>query len=185
MGNGMRVGVVVVGVVGLVAGLVYGFRGPVVTEVFRGQVVGFMEAGSEVDAGTSHGVRYDQMNEKVSRAQGLYEVLKGTWVEGVPRDGQAEMEHALKGWGLALRMWSLKMENKDTPTEPDVNGYREFIEYGGDGLMVETRPMDSLVVKYRGKKCLPMKYNISLLLGIASKSFNAGKAKMIKTLSEN
>lgn len=76
----------------------------------------------------------------------------------------------------------MKIGDKDNPVEPNINGYKQYLDYEGDLIVLETHPSDFIVKDYRGKKYLPFDENISVLLSIAANHFDNGKTQILQAL---
>lgn len=87
----------------------------------------------------------------------------------------------MEGWRLTAQLWSLDLGKKDNPTEPDINGYEEFYNFGRDNLVLDTRPDTYLVRPYRGKQFIPFE-NTRILMGMASMYFEDGRAMVLPLL---
>jgi hypothetical protein len=83
---------------------------------------------------------------------------------------------------LTLDLWSLKVRNKDEPTEPDINGFAKYQAEFGKHLIVERHDDSFIVESYRGKKYVPFDDNISALLGVGHMRFNEGRRKILAKL---
>ena len=79
-------------------------------------------------------------------------------------------------------MIELKIGDKDNPVEPNINNFTSFTNYAGDSLVLEIHPSDFLVESYRGKKYLPFDENISVLLSMASDSFEEGRKLLLEQM---
>lgn len=155
---------------------------PTVPEIFKSQLMRFLEEASKADAMTSQGVNYRDLKQQVATVQASFNLIDSTWPAALPSEAREDFRKALQGWGLALDLWELKLNDKDTPVEPNINDYQTYMEYGGNALVTATYPQDYLVNQYRGKKYLPFDENISVLLSVSSRHYEAGKGKTLQIL---
>jgi len=153
-----------------------------IPEIFKTQLMKFLEEGSKINAKASQGVSFIEFNERVANTKAAYDLIRSTWPESLAIDSRNDFEKALKAWDMTLNLWKLKISNKDNPTEPEVNGYAEYVNFEGDRLITETREGNFIVEHYRGKKYLPFDGNISVLLTIGGESFNKGRDNILKAL---
>jgi hypothetical protein len=155
---------------------------PGISDVFKEQLTRFFEEGTTLTSMTAQGVNYSDYRQQLAKVKGAYELASATWPEGFAPDAKSMFETAFKGWDFSLYLWELKINNKDNPVEPDVNGYVELIEFAGKHFLTKTHPSDYIVEAYRGKKYLPFDENIGLLLGMASDDFEFGRNILLEQL---
>ena len=152
--------------------------------IFDQQLIRFLEEGATASAMTDLGVTYANLQVQVAIARGAYDLAGATWPEDFPSEPKTAFDHAFTAWTLALDLWNLKSQDRDRPVEPDVNGYDRYVTFAGDLLLTETYPAGFFVAEYSSKKYLPFDENISILLGLASGSFEDGKDQALAAIQE-
>ena len=149
-------------------------------EAFKAQSMKFMEDGSAISSISSTGVNYQEMRRLFVRAKGSYGLLEATWPKDKFNETRLSFEKAWRAWELTLKLWELKLGDKDNPVEPDVNGYLDFMAFAAhndlrDKIITRIHPPSYIVKHYRGKQYLPFSENISLLMGYGSREFQKGR----------
>lgn len=152
-------------------------------EAFLTHLNQFLQDGSRVTGATAQGVTYVDFVRRVGDARASHDLLISFWGDLVPTQAQDEFRDAFYAWDDAAYIWDLKINNYDTPTEPDINGYSELVGYWGNDLLQDVRPDDYLVRDYRGKQYLPFDENISILLTLAAGHFNSGASQLQQYLN--
>jgi hypothetical protein len=155
---------------------------PIVPEVFKTQLMSFLEKGAKVNALTSQGVTYVELRQAVADMKASYDLVDSTWPSDFSTESRKNTQLAFNGWDMALALWKMKIDESDNPVEPDVNGYKRFLAYEGDQVVLETHPQNFIVKDYRGKKFLPFDENISILLTIAGKYYDKAKVQLLEAL---
>lgn len=85
---------------------------------------------------------------------------------------------------MALRLWAGRIAKHDAPTEPNINGYAEYMAYAGDSL--KTGTWGSFLKEYEGKKKINQSDdNVGVLLIMGSTHSKVGKASVLSALSKN
>jgi predicted RNA-binding Zn-ribbon protein involved in translation (DUF1610 family) len=116
-----------------------------VPEIFRTQLMKFIEEGNKVNALSSLGVSYDDFKTHVANAESSYGLAFTAWPQGFAVGSREEFAKADEGWRLVLRLWEWKIRAADlepqfreelAPTEPDKFGYAQFIAYAGSQLEI-------------------------------------------------
>jgi len=125
---------------------------------------------SVLNAMTAQGVSFLEYSAQLAKARGAFDLALTEWPEKYAPSAKENFEKAFTGWSLALMLWNDKIQEHDNPTEPNINGYSDFIAYGSDFLVVDTYKVDFIVKDYRGKKYIPFE-NIGLILGRASDDY--------------
>lgn len=147
---------------------------------FKMQLNDFLKSGSKVIALSDQGVTFTELRTNVADVKGAYDLLTSTWPDNLAKDSLVEFEGAFKAWSLTLDLWNLKIDQRDEPVEPNINGYKNFVAFGGDRLIYDTHPKDFIVKDYRGKKFVTFK-SIGVLLSIATDAFQSGKQKVLNS----
>ena len=99
-------------------------------------------------------------------------------------DVEENFEKALLSWDYAQLLWSLKIGKKDNPVEPDINHFKELMEYGGEFLRTDIHPSNYIVKDYRGKTFLPFDENISILFTVASEQFEKAQPDLLEVIQQ-
>ena len=157
---------------------------PTIPEIFKEQLTRFLEEGSKANAMTEQGVTYSQLQEQVADVKGAYDLAFATWPEDFSPESRQSFERALEAWSLALDLWALDIGDKDNPVEPNINGYRRYVDFAGDLLVVDTHPSSYIVEEYAGKKFIAFQENISILLTIAAQGFDEGRTQVLQDLTQ-
>lgn len=152
---------------------------PELSDLFKSQITKFLEETTKLASLTSQGVNYVTYGNQVAEVQGIYELLSNVWPGDYEKETKENIDKALEGWRLALYLWSLKIGDKDNPVEPNINGYKDIIEYGGDNLTTDKHPATFIVENYRGKTFIPFEGNIGVLFTMASDYFDESKLVII------
>jgi len=157
-------------------------RKPKISDIFKTQLMKFLEEGAKTNAHVSQGVSYLELRGQVASARGAYDLLSATWPADLEVDCREDFKKSLEAWNLTLDLWALKIGEKDNPTEPNVNGYAKFSAYSGGLLITKTYGYNHIIRRYRGKKYIPIDENIRALLTMAGLSFNSGRDKILQAL---
>jgi len=155
---------------------------PSISDVFKEQLTRFLEEATTLNAMTEQGVSFTDFRRQLASVKGAYDFASAAWPSDFAPEARDSIEKAFKGWDLTLYLWNLKIENKDNPVEPNINGYEAITTYGGDLLVIEVHPSDFIVPSYRQKKYLPFDENIGVLLSIASSHFDTGRTLILTEL---
>jgi hypothetical protein len=179
---GLAVCVVVVILV-LIIVLVRSSR-PSVPELFKTQLMKFIEEGTKACERSGQGVSYLELREQLASVKASYSLCKATWPKSLPQEMTADFDHAIRAWDLILDIWKDKLEyswsDYQSTYQPPADGFDigEFEKYLI--LLVDDKGRQSRVVK--GQKYLPWDENISILLTVASDSFGKGRDKILAEL---
>jgi len=153
-----------------------------IPEIFKTQLMKFLEEGAKTNAFASQGVTYTQLQQQVAGTKAAYDLISATWPSTLPVGSRQKFERALEGWDLVIQLWQDKIEDRDEPTEPNINRFDRIMAYAPDRLVVETHDYSFIVEEYRGKRYLPFDPNIRVLLTVAGTSFNEGKTEILHAL---
>jgi len=155
---------------------------PSVPEIFKTQLMKFLEEGAKINAMSGQGVSYGELRDQLASVKAAYDLVKITWPPTLPKDMTADFDRAIRAWDLTLHLWKLKIGEKDEPTEPDINGFAKHQGEFKNELIFRTHDYSYVVDSYRGKQYLPFDDNISALLTVAGMSFNDGRSKIFAGL---
>jgi hypothetical protein len=129
-----------------------------------------LKEGAVLNAMTDQGVNYINFSQQLAKTTGAYNLLVAEWPEKYKPEAKAYFDKAFTGWKLAGILWNYKVNNSDTPTEPDVNNFVAFNAYGGSKLVTKQYTDAMIVPKYRGMKYVPFE-NLPVLLTMASENY--------------
>jgi hypothetical protein len=87
-----------------------------------------LEKGALLDTMTSQGVSYINFQQQLAEFKGTYAFASADWPTDFAADAKEQFDRAIVGWDLALRLWDMKIGDKDNPVEPDIYGYRSFVD---------------------------------------------------------
>jgi hypothetical protein len=155
---------------------------PKISDALKEQLTRMLEEGATLTSMTEQGVNYSDYRQQLAKVKGAYDLASATWESDFAPDAKANFEKAFEGWDLTLYLWELKIGDKDNPVEPNINRFTSFTDYMGDSLITKTHPSDFIVEAYRGKKYLPFDENISVLLSMASNSFEEGRKLLLEQM---
>jgi len=158
-------------------------------EAFKTQSMKFMEDGSAISSISSTGVNYPEMRRLFVQAKGSYGLLEAMWPKNKFNEIKLSFEKALRAWELTLKLWEMKIGDKDNPVEPDTNGYLDFMAFAAhnnlkEKIVTKIHPANFIVKNYRGKQYLPFSENISLLMGFAGMEFEKGRQMLLVELQK-
>lgn len=155
---------------------------PAISDTFKQQITQFLEDGTKLNAMAGEGVNYLDYQSQLASTKGTYDFVVALWPAGYASDAKKNFDKAVEGWGLALDMWGLKINDKDNPVEPDINGYLLYVAYEGNSAVYNTHPSDYIVPNYQNKSFLPFDENIGVLLNMAGSNFQTGRTFMLAEL---
>jgi hypothetical protein len=144
---------------------------PVILQTFRDQIDTLIEEGRTLDDLTAQGVQYETYGQQLLAAKAAFEKVEASWPVGYAPKVRYNFTQAIRGWELALALWSAEILEKSNPMEPNINGYSDYMNYAGDYLNVRAFPADYEVEDYRGKQYIPYSDNVGILLAVASQFF--------------
>ena len=157
-----------------------------ISDVFRDQMMRFLESAGELDASSGQGVNILTLKEQLAKTKSSYELVAATWPKGFEPDARKSFDEAVRGWDLTIQFWASKISKSDDPVEPNINGYVDYLEYSGNALQTDVHGDSFIVEDYRGKKYIPLSdTNISILLSLASAHYKAGKTSVLAAISQN
>lgn len=176
-----------------------------ISDVFREQLLRLLEVSGELEAATGLGINILTLKEQLAKVESSWEIVYATWPEGFEPDAQQSFQEAIKGWELALWLWGARIEKLDGPTEPNINGYAEYMAYAGETLergtvylndAGETLEIGRLPTKEWLEELRSGRYkdwatiglterNVGVLLSKASTHSKIAKARLLVALSKN
>lgn len=167
-----------------------------ISDVFRTQLMRFVEQSQRISVSVSHGVSYRDLKNQVIDAESTYRILSASWPNNFAPDAGVEIEKAIEGWRLALELWSLEIEEESItggrlypglhdslcPPESD-ELYRQLLAYAGESLSIRVRPDDYYREEERGKKYVAYSSR-QMLLSKANEHLNRGTNIVLLDLSK-
>lgn len=145
---------------------------PSMSDDLKAKINKVLEDGSTLNAMTEQGVNFSNFGQQLAKTKGDYDLAVAVWPDNVAPETKKAFDQAFIGWNYAYYLWDLKIGDKDTPTEPNINKFDDIISYAGaENLRIEMHDYKFIVENYRGKKYLPFDENIGILLSIASAHF--------------
>ncbi len=157
---------------------------PTVSDLFKTQALRFIEEANKLKSMTMEGVNFADYSAQLAEVNGVYELLDTLWLENFQVVTKENFELALESWDYAQLLWSLKIGKKDNPVEPNINHFKELMEYGGDFLRTDIHPSNYIVKEYRGKTFLPFDENISILFTVASEQFERAQPDLLEVIQQ-
>lgn len=182
-----KTGVVVIVAV-LLLGLFTVFRGcspsPSISDEFRLQARLMLQKGANLVTATRQSVSYSDYKNILSGARNAYDLTLALWPSGdFAPEARQGLNKAFQGWELSNYLWTLKVNKSDNPTEPNINRYKEFIDYASPRSLQGRRwASDFVVEKYRNKQYLTFDENLPIFLRIANEYFEDARALLLKAL---
>lgn len=168
----------------LIAGYkqVHSAEKPKLSEIFKTELIQYLKDAGKLSTQSGEGINFKTLRSQLTEAKATFDLLNSTWPADFLLESKEEFKKSHEGYDLALKIWSLKINESDYPTEPDINSWSTFQAYAGDALIVKTYEDSFIVADYRGKKYLPFDENIRVLLTIASLHFEKGREFVLKGL---
>jgi len=157
---------------------------PTVSDLFKTQALRFLEEANKLKSMTTEGVNFADYSAQLAEVNGVYELLNTLWLESFQVVTKGNIEKALESWDYAQLLWSLKIGKKDNPVEPNINHFKELMEYGSDFLKTDIHPSNYIVKDYRGKTFLPFDENISILFTVASEQFEKAQPDLLEVIQQ-
>jgi len=157
-------------------------------ELFKHNIIKLLDTGEHITIMSSYGINKIQLESEVDQFEATLNMAIITWPDSAAEkrreflNGTLECAQAVEGWRLTIKLWNLKVGEKDNPCAPDVNGFSTYQKYAGNKLVEEVHPDDCSVPEYRNKKYLPFDKNISVLLSISADHYQIGIAKIMKSI---
>jgi hypothetical protein len=157
-----------------------------ISDIFHEQLMRLLEVSGELEAATSMGVNILTLREHLTKVESSWEIVSATWPEGFEPNARESFQEAITGWELALQLWAARIEKLDAPTEPNINGYAQYVAYAGDLLDNGEWSEHISIEEYRGrKKIYQSEANVGVLLSLASGHSKTSKARLLAALSKN
>ena len=155
---------------------------PKISEIFKTELVQYLKDGGKLSTQSGEGINLFTLQSQLTDAKSTFDLLEATWPQAFAPDARESFKQSHKGYDLAIRLWKLKVNKSDEPSEPSINEWSSYIGYAENALAIETYSSDYLVEDYRGKRYLPFHKNISVLLTIAGTHFNKGRKAVLREL---
>jgi hypothetical protein len=153
-----------------------------VSEMFRSQMLKFLESGSKMKALSEQGVSYNETRDALANVRAAWDMTRTMWPSDLNSTSTDFFEKSIKAWDSCLDLWKLKLEKKDMPTAPDTNGFAAYKQQFGDDLVIAIYDSSCLVEAYRGREHLPFDENISALLGVGTTEFFVGRDLILQQI---
>ena len=155
---------------------------PKLSEIFRTQLLSYLKSAGRLASLTSQGVNIRDFAEQLATVRAELELLEQTWPTELQETALPRFKKSMGVYGLTLKLWNAKLDKKDEPTEPNINGWAAMLAAAGDDLEIQTFGNDYIVEEYRGKRYLPFDPNIGILMNVASREFFAGRGEILALL---
>ena len=151
-----------------------------IPEYFQQRLTEYLKEIGNLSRTTGEGITLNDLKGKLSQVKASYDLVSPIWPKGFCDESKRLFERAHKGYDLAIKRWEQSNDNLDPPTEPNINSYRTFIEFGGSALTIRTWPDDDRV--YPGRKYLP-RSNINILFTISSVCVKEAQEEVLSALN--
>jgi hypothetical protein len=165
---------------------------PKISEIFKTQLIQFIENGSELDSKTTLGINVVQLSDYTSRLKGSLEILEMSWPESFCPNAIPFFKNSIKGYELALEMFK-KEHTGGFGTPPDE---RKFHFENDDDFISQSMEYEGKYFHYRlwndNKAATPQnicgsgiecKENVSALFTIAGTYFKIARKIVMQQLS--
>lgn len=164
-----------------------GSEKPKVPDIFREQLMRFLETSGELKAATGQGLNIGQMKEKLARVKSSFELIDATWPADFAPDARLGLKSAIEGWDLASILWQGRIDDLDEPTEPNVNQWMRYKAYYDSHPECRFKIEVHLYPpKYEGRRYVSAgDQNVRLLFSSAAGDANKAKSQLLAALSAN
>jgi hypothetical protein len=149
---------------------------------FRSQGDRLLEEGAKLQAMTAQGVKRETFANQLAAVKGHYDLMLASWPPQLDKEIRRSLERAFQAWSYADNMWDWQINQRDEPTEPNVNRYAEIVRFAPTELVIKVWNSKMIVPEYRNKNYLPFDPNIGILLNIGHKSFESAKIGLLHAL---
>jgi len=146
-----------------------------VSEMFRSQMLKFLESGSKMKALSEQGVSYNETRDALANVRAAWDMTNTLWPADLDSTSKDFFKKSINAWDSCIDLWKLKIDEKDMPTAPNVNGWASYKQQFGDDLVIRVYDSSYIVEHYRGLEHLPFDENISALLGVGTTEFFVGR----------
>jgi hypothetical protein len=140
---------------------------PKLSEIFKTQLIQYLKDGGKLSTQSGEGINVLTLKSQLTDAKATFDLVDATWPSEFCPDARELFKKSHEGYELAIKLWDSKLNDKDEPIEPDINGWARYQNFAGGALVVKTYSLDFLVEAYRGKKYLPFDEDISVLLTLS------------------
>ena len=158
-----------------------------VTDLFRNQALKTLEEGSKLVGMTKTGISYLELGNQLGTFQGSSDLLKSMWQQDFAPNAKTNIEKAIEGWQLCLKLWNKKIAavtessqyiytNKDGLTDM----YGDYLDYLGSNAITTKQP--SAIPGGSEHLLLPYDANISMLMTMAADYFENARRELINVL---
>lgn len=146
---------------------------PTLSDLFKAQVVRFVEEASSLKAMTEQGVNFVEYSQKLSAVRSIYEILGTLWTDDFKVETQEIIQKAVEGWDCAYLLWDLKLNYEHSINEYDSSKdyFQKVYACGGDDLLlvdIDRIVTDEETGERRRALSIPYDENISILLSNAN-----------------
>jgi len=153
-----------------------------VSEMFRTQMLKFLESGSKMKALSERGVSYAETRDALTDVRASWDMTLTMWPSDLDKSSVEFFEKSMKAWDACIDLWKLKIAESDMPTSPGINGYSRYQQQFGDDLVIQVHDSSYIVENYRGREYLPFDENISALLGVGTTEFFLGRDLILQQI---
>lgn len=151
-------------------------------ELFKTQVLNYIKAAGKLDSLTTQGVNITEFRDQLASVRAELDLLEQTWPQDLDRGAMKQFNDSIIAYDLTHRLWKGEIAKYDSPVEPNINGWQDYVECAGGNLIVDVYPDDFIVPQYRGKRFLPQNQNISVLMSIGAARFKQGRESVLPLL---
>ena len=150
---------------------------------FKEKAMDFIKKANELETLIhSSSVNYIALKNTIDDVKSSYNLMIKIYPEFKNSELHKKFTEFFKGYFFALELWNLKINKSDNPCEPDINGYREMIEYLDGNAVLGTYPESFPVSEYRNKKYIVFDKNISAFIKIADSKYKDAEKSLLKTV---
>jgi predicted Zn finger-like uncharacterized protein len=150
-----------------------------VPEACRTQLLTYIKAAGKLDSLVAQGINLMAFNDQLAEVRTEFELLEQTWPARIDRRSIKQFKDSIVSYDLAYELWKRDIRHDDPPTEPDLNGWQNYIECAGDKLVIEVNADDPVFGDLRGKRYIPLRDNIPVLTKIAADRFKKGREAIL------
>ena len=148
----------------------------VISALFKTQAVRYLELGATLTAATKKGITYAPFVDQTATLAGTLQLMKDTGGDSFTKSTRENTEKAEKGWTLARTLWKMQIDKAPLLNDYDKGPlWNSYLDYLGNDAVKRQAPGASYNV-------LPYDENISVLLTISARYFEAAKSELIELL---
>ena len=160
---------------------------PTLSDLFKTQVVRFVEEASRLKSITEQGVNFVEYSQQLSEIRSIYDILDSLWVDDFEVKTQENVQKAIESWECAYLLWDLKINYKLSINEHDSSNeyFQDVYGCGGDDLLlvdIDRIVMDKDTGERRRALSIPYDENISILLSVASDYFEVAQPALLQII---